>query len=61
MLSFVTLRRVQSSGIKKSIKDFLIPEEWTDKLSRNVGKKLHYMLNNITVEHRSRLIRGGIL
>jgi hypothetical protein len=61
MLSSVTLRRVQSSGTKKSFSDFLVPEDWTDKLSRNVGKELHCTLNSITEEHRSRIIRGRIL
>ena len=61
MLSSVTLRRVQSSVTKKSFLDFLIPEDWTDKLSRNVGKELHCTLSNITEEHRTPIIRGGIL
>ena len=40
---------------------FLTPEDGTDRLSRNVGKKYHYSLRNNTEERISHLLRGGSL
>ena len=39
--------------------DFLNLEGVTDRLSRNVGKELHYKLRNIPEARRSHQLRGG--
>ena len=40
---------------------FLNPEDETDRLSRNVGKKLQLLLRNNPEEHRSQQLGGGSL
>jgi len=41
--------------------DSLTLEGGTERLSRNVGKELHYTLRNIPQACRSHLLRGGSL
>ena len=41
--------------------DFLALEDWTDRLTRNVGKELSCTLRNIPEEGRSHLLCGGSL
>jgi len=45
--------------VRKSKNGFLNPEHGTDRLSRNVGKKLPYSLRNNPEESSSQQFRGG--
>jgi len=51
---------IQSSGFKNWI-EFLNPEDGTDRLSRNVGKKSPLLAANNSEERSSQLLRSGIL
>jgi hypothetical protein len=55
------LPKIQDNLSFPSSVGFLTPEDGTDRLSRNIGKKLPYRLRNNPGEHSSHLLQGGSL